>query len=348
MTIKKGFKFDTSTEDIHQVTAEEIAREFESYMNEFHSFRNPFDTDLDLYLHSSYAAVLRRNERPQFDDKPYFSPSSAGSDSRELYEKVRGSQRDESITFPYQTMWQAIGTAIGDAFQRQVLLGERHYEAFTGKTPRFAMERNDLREPMFEEFARTQRLIRHKGKEFWLFGTTDGILQYQSADGEILRVGLEIKSKQTSYSATTHHSLKEASSKHVDQCGVYSMMYGVDYWLIVYINAAKKGWNMTLEDQAKYPHMRVFGVYITKEMKRALLDKFADVLIAAENGTPPKLDLNNFTFNNFKTACAVGLTDKEFLELIDEAERIESANLPEYKKKPSREAIQFIAAARGL
>lgn len=343
--IKKGFKFQIPEVSPEQKLAEKIAKEFTSQLNAFHSQPAPRDSQVDLYLHQCYADVLRRNAKEGFNlpDKPYFSPSSSGSCPRELYLKIKGAERDVQEVQPHQTRWQGIGTKIGDFIQEQVLLMEYHLENISKIKPKFKFVRNAYQEPLFEEFAYTKKLIKDK---YYLMGTTDGIMTFEMPNGELLRVGLEVKSKQTSYSQTGNFSMKEANPKHKLQTVAYSIMYDVDYWIIIYVNGSKKSWNMTEEDFAKYPDIKAFGHYVTKEMKEELLNKFDNIMECVENDNPPRLELENWTFNNFKKACALDLSKEEFLELIEEGIRITKSNLPAYVKNSVEDAITYIDKER--
>ncbi|PEA52596.1 hypothetical protein CON64_22665 [Bacillus pseudomycoides] len=347
MSIKKGFSFET--DELKQAEADEIAQEFLNDWKIFHSFRLPRDNELNILLHQSYADVFRRDKAPEFNGLPYFSPSSAGSCSRELHEKVKGSPKDRETTVSHhQTMWQNIGTAIGDTVQYQILLMERHFTKVTGQELRFKFQKNALQEPLFEEFSRTLKRIHHNGEDFYLYGVTDGIMLYKNSQEEVLRVGLEVKSKQTTYASTGYRNMKSANPKHVQQCVTYSMMYGVDYWVIVYVNGSKKAWEMSEEELEKYPYIRAFGIYVTDSMKKAVLDKFASVLKGVRENNPPLPSLVDWTFNNFKESIAKSLTEEEFLMVIEQAEQIEFSNLPAFKKKAAQQAIEFIAQRRGL
>lgn len=347
MSIKKGFKFDIVEKDQKQIEAEKLASLFVEQLNLFHAQPSPRDAQLDLFLHQSYADVIRRNIQEGYKplDLPYFSPSSSGSCPRELYLKVKGAEKDAVEVRPYQTRWQHIGTKIGDMIQEQVLLMERHLLDLTGVSPLFRFERNRHGEPLFEEFAYTKKLI--KGK-YYLMGTTDGILNFRTKDDKIIRVGLEIKSKQTSYSQTGNFSMKEANPKHVSQTVAYSLMYNVDYWIILYVNGSKKSWSMSEEDALKYPDVRAFGHYVTQDMKDQLLNKFDTILDCVDSGTPPKLDLTNWTFNNFKTACALDLSQAEFVGLIEEGLEIKRSSKPAFIKNSVEDALIKIDEIRGL
>lgn len=220
------------------------------------------------------------------------------------------------------------------------------------KGARFQFERNDRGEPVFEDFAKTSAIISHNGKSFALFGTCDGIMRYTSADGEMLRVGLEVKSKQTTSAQTSEYSTRNGPKEdHVKQCVCYSIMYGtaaepIDYYVILYVNGSKKSWNMTDEEFAKNPDIKTFGIEITDEMRRDVLDNFAGIVEAADNGVPPALDIGNFTFNNFKRACAASLSDEEYAQIERQVSAIQRSGLKDYEKRNYAEAFEQLTELR--
>jgi hypothetical protein len=325
-----------------QQRADAIAGQFIQYINEFHSYEQPYDDPLDLELHTLYAETLKRRKYFDFKTQPHFSPSSANSCERELYMKVLKSKRDARSVQPHQRRWTSIGTGIGDTIQREILLAERHYKKFTGEEPKFTFERTERNEPAFEDFVKTMKVITHKGKTFSLFGTCDGIMLYKTETGETLRVGLEIKSKQTTYAQTSFNSMQSAKEDHVKQAVCYSMMYNVDYYIILYVNASHKSWSMSITDYEKYPDIRAFGVFITDEMRTAVLDKFARILMHVEMEIPPKLELDKFTFNNFKTACVESLTEDEIEDIRISIERINKSRMPDWKKRQYNQTLSEI------
>ncbi|MFF2886684.1 hypothetical protein [Paenibacillus sp. NPDC057967] len=279
---------------------------------------------------------------------PYFSPSSANADPRSLYEKLRGAKKDKTDTPPHQGRWTTIGTAIGDAMQRSLLFAEKHMSG-----GRFRFERNALGEPMYEDFAKVNRMLTHNGKTFSLFGTGDGIMTYVSKDGEQLRVGLEIKSKQTTSAQTSEFSQRNGPKEdHVAQTVCYSLMYSedgrpLDYYVILYVNASKKAWEMTPEDYAKNPDIAVHCVKITDAMRNAVLDRFAAIVTAAELSEAPALDVGKWTFNNFKTACATGLSDEEVTQIERQVAAVQRSGLKDFVKRQYSDALADIKALRG-
>lgn len=323
-----------------------VAQEFTDYLNEFHKFQEPFDAELDAEIHERYARIKRTKRKLDWS-APYFSPSSANKCDRELFVKASRAKKDDEDILPWRRRWTGQGTALGDWFQREVLLAEKHYPRFTKKPTKFRMERLENGDFAFEDFVFTQRFVEHDGVKFSLLGTTDGILEYITDDGEIKRIGLEVKSKQTTAAQTSLYSMREPKEDHVKQVTAYSLMYDLDAFLIVYVNASKKAWNMTQEDFEKTPDFRVFGVDITADMQQNLLDKFAGITKAVAAKTPPPLDISKFNFNNFKTACAKSLTDDEVSELKTQTKRYLKSGLPEWQKQGVLDAYEFIVEARG-
>lgn len=333
-------------EDNRDMIAQQIAEDFTVFLDTFHSYREPFDDALDAELHAQYAAVKRKRQYFDFRSQPHFSPSSANACLRELYEKVKKSPRDESQVVPWQRRWTALGTSMGDWIQREVLLAERHYEKFTGHAPKFTMDRTENNEPFFEDFVKTMKVIEHNGVKFSLFGTSDGVLRYIDENGEVLRVGLEIKSKQTTAAQTSDYSMREPKEDHVKQAVCYSIMYDVDYYVILYVNASKKAWNMTEEEYRKNPDFKAFGLAITDEMRTEVLDRFAYVVDAVKNNEPPAVDIEKWAFNGFKTAIAKALSDEEFSVIESQAKNVLKSRLPDWKKRSYTEAYEFIKSAR--
>ncbi|MEW9697986.1 hypothetical protein [Paenibacillus sp. SI8] len=334
--------------DDPQDIANRIASDFESFLDAWHSADEVYDNELDAQIHDWYTKALRG--KPVFPprDIPYFSPSSANSDPRELYEKIRGAKRDKVGRPPHQGRWTRIGTAIGDVIQRDILYAEKH----GGEGRRFSFERNPDGTPVFEDFAKKAARFKVRGKEFALFGTCDGIMRYVSEDGEIIRIGLEVKSKQTTYAQTSDYSTRNGPKEdHVKQTVCYSLMYGtaaepIDYYIILYVNASKKSWIMTTEEYAKSRDIKAFGVAITEEMRVSVLESLADVLVAVDNGEPPALDLDKWTFNNYKQASALSLSDAEMAALERQVAGLQASQLPDWKKRGYAESLADIKRIR--
>ncbi|GAA0840597.1 hypothetical protein GCM10008915_36470 [Bifidobacterium pullorum subsp. gallinarum] len=313
-----------------------------------------YDDALDAQIHRWYADILSDKSRKVWPPRgiPYFSPSSANADPRGLYEKMRGAKRESVVRPPHQGRQVRIGTAIGDVIQRDILFAEKHYASWMGENPPFNFERNERNEPMFEDFAKKGAVVEHAGKKFAIYGTCDGIMTYWTEDGRKIRVGLEVKSKQTTYAATSGYSMRNgAKEDHVKQCVCYSLMYGtdaqpIDYYVILYVNGARKAWSMTPDEFEKNPDIKAFGLHITDEMRAEVLDYFADIVTAAETGNPPKLDIDKWLFNDFKQRIASVLTADELAEVERKVNAIQRSGLPDFKKRSAATVLTEIMALR--
>ena len=319
----------------------QIEGDFIAMLDEWHSRPETWDNELDAQIHRWYA-----DPPVVFPKRPYFSPSAANSCPRELYVKAKGAKKDVTGQPPYRGRWTRLGTAIGDLIQRDILFIEKHFEKVTGNPPRFVFERTPDGRPMFEDFAKKNHEVTHRGHTFYLYGTPDGIMRYTTDDGEVIRVGLEIKSKQTSAAQTSLYKLRHPKEDHARQVVAYSAMYGVDHYVILYVNAAKDGWVIDDDKYAKNPDIRAFYINITEADRLALFDKFADVLDAVETGRPPVLDLWKWNFNNYKTACALDLSDEEVADLERQVRRIRHSSLPDWQKAGPVSALAQIKEIR--
>lgn len=216
------------------------------------------------------------------------------------------------------------------------------------------LERNGKAEPMFEDFAKMNKPIYGPDGHllFNLYGTCDGIMRYVTDDGEIIRVGLEVKSKQGTYSKTSSFAQRNGpEEKHAKQCVCYSLMYSeadepLDYYVILYVNGSKRAWNMSAEDYEKNPDIAVHCIEITDADRAAVVEHFARIVLDAEEGTPPPLSIEDWTFNSFKTACAAGLSEDEVAQLERQVDAIQRSGLKDWQKRQYAEALAEIKAIR--
>ncbi|MBC1306851.1 hypothetical protein [Listeria booriae] len=328
-------------------TPEALAQQFIEMLNVYHAKNEVWDAQLDSQIHGWYV-----NPPNLFPKKPYFSPSASGSSQRELYLKQLGAKRDNEGQPPHQKRWTTLGTAIGDVIQRDLLFAEKHYKKLTGVAPAFVFERNADGTPVFEDFAKRNVPVSHRGHDFYLYGTCDGIMRYTAPDGSTYRVGLEIKSKQTTHSKTSAFSMKGAEDKHIKQAVAYSHMYRdtdtgqpLDYYIILYVNASKKGW-FTTYDEA--PDVRAFAYEFTDTDRAQLFDYFTEVLDAVKTQSIPPFDIDAWTFNSYKTATAKSLTDAELTEVKEFVKRALKSGIPDYKKEQYHDAYQDIIDRRAM
>lgn len=320
-----------------QLYADKIAEDLIATLNDWHSRPEKWDNALDQQIHAWYA-----NPPKMFPKKPYFSPSAATACKRELYEKGIGSKRDVGGQPPYQKRWTSLGTAIGDLIQRDLLFIGKHMK----ETP-FKFVFNPDGTPMFEDFAKANFPVKVGDEAFYLYGTPDGIMEYTDREtGAITRVGLEIKSKQTSAARTSLHSMREPDEKHVAQCKLYSLMYDCDYYVILYVNASKKSWFISDEDFAKTPDIRAFGMHITDEDRGAVLAPLADVMKAIRERKAPRVDLTKWVFNSFKEAIARSITDEEMADLAGQVRLAEKSRLKAHEIRQYTESFESLKKLR--
>lgn len=310
-------------------------------LDDWFSLSEVWDNELDRQIHEWYA-----NAPTVYPKRPYFSPSSLGSCPRELYVKAKGAKRDNIRQQPHQSRWAKLGTLGGELIQRELLAIERNYERLTGNTPRFRFLRNPDGTPMFEDFAKKNVLVEMDGEKFYLYGAPDGIMEYITDDGEKIRVGLEIKSKQTTPAQTSLYSMKKPDSSHARQIVAYSHMFDCEYYVILYVNYAKKAWFMTEEEYEKNPDLRAFCARVTDDHKRAVFRKAVEVTRAVREGKPPKLDLDGWTFNSYKEACAKDLTEEELAELRAQVQIAKKSSLPAWKIASYVRAVDEIERLR--
>lgn len=310
-------------------------------LDDWFSLSEVWDNELDRQIHEWYA-----NAPTVYPKRPYFSPSSLGACPRELYVKAKGAKRDNIRQQPHQSRWAKLGTLGGELIQREMLAIERNYEKLTGNVPRFRFVRNPDGTPMFEDFAKKNVLVEMDGEKFYLYGAPDGIMEYITDDGEKIRVGLEIKSKQTTPAQTSLYSMKKPDSSHARQIVAYAHMFDCDYYVILYVNYAKKAWFMTEEEYKKNPDLRAFCARVTDDHKRAVFRKAVEVTRAVREGKPPKLDLDGWTFNSYKEACAKDLTEEELAELWAQVQIAKKSSLPAWKIASYVRAVDEIEQLR--
>lgn len=262
-----------------------IADEFAEFIDEIFLI-NKIDIDKKAEFMKNYADVLKEHKRP---DVEYFTPSSISSCNLSLYAKLKGYEKDDDNAKPHQRRWQDIGNAVGDMLQEKILNAESFIDE-----PKFKFKKDINGNPIFEEFS--SKLINID--DINIFGQCDGIVEYKNKD-----FILEIKSKQTTYSTTSYNAMKTAKKEHIQQCVMYSLMYGIDTCIICYLNTSKKGWNVDEKNIKKYPDVRVFVVEITEEMKADVINKLKYIKKCVVENNPPSLDFDCWDFNNYKNAC---------------------------------------------
>ena len=280
-------------------------------IDNFHSHDKPFDDALNVWLHKAYAEVIEKGKDMDWS-KVYFSPSSSDMCPRALWHKAKKHKKDPVKPLPHQRRWTHLGENIGDLFQMEFLLMARHYEKLVGEKPRFTMGMIDGKYPAFEEFTWKMHEVNHNGETFYLAGNGDGILHDNVEDKLI---GLEVKSTQQTPSKTNYRNMTSAKEAHIKQVIVYSMMYDLDTYLILYYNGAKKAWFLSEDEYKDNPDLRIFQIDVTKDMQNDMLDFFSDIARRVRENDPPLPDLRKWLFNPYKNAIAKTITDDEMVVL---------------------------------
>lgn len=326
----KGAGFNSGVTDKHpqQKFIEQLSDKFKYQMDAYFRKNLP-DDPIMLDWHRNFADILEQGVPFPPVDK-WIRPSMVGADEQQIWLQLNGYKSDQELMDEPQdevhTRWQAIGTVVGDMWQRQLLAAE--YWTRKGKANvEFSFERkftekdNDfISYPMFEEFARKYTEI--EGVPVW--GTCDGIIWWNSPEGDMERIGFEVKSKQTTNAATGHYKMKCAEPKHIQQIMTYALMYDLNYYFILYQNCSKKGWKQDEETKTKYPDVRVFGIYISEEEKQAHKNYLKELWLLNHSDKPP-LDPLKWNFNSHKVSAIVTMTPEEYEKLQVDVDKIQNS-----------------------
>ncbi|WDS60552.1 hypothetical protein BC6_00037 [Bacillus phage BC-6] len=363
---KKGQAFDEVKVAPQEVFIQNLADKFKSQMDAFFR-KNLGDGPIMKEWHRSFYLMMEWQEANP--DKYYppvkqwLRPSMVGADDQQLWMQLHGYKSDQVLSDEPQdevhTRWQAIGTQVGDMWQRQILASE--YWTKKGKAQvdfRFERKHFDMSSiegfkhewfPYFEEFAREYHEI--DGVPVW--GTCDGILNYNHPLGgkdephAFTRIGFEVKSKQTTNASTGTYKMKTYEEKHRQQILTYALMYDLDYYFILYQNCSKKGWTQDEETKTKYPDVRVFGIYISPEEKEAHKKYLKGLWNFKDTTEKPPLNPLKWNFNSHKISSIVNMTDMEYLILQDDVNAI--SKMKEYttfEKKCAEQCLEEVRQAR--
>lgn len=228
-----------------------------------------------------------KQQRP---DMCIFSPSGASKCEKELYFKLLGIEQHEE-RFPYQKRWTRNATAIHEVVQRDLL-----YSEVVLKNPSFKVMRMENGLPAWEKNLKNYKIFTHNGVTFAILGMMDGILNYK--DGS--QIGYEFKTKSTTIGTVGHYKMKDAAESHKQQCVAYSLLFGMDEFLLMYESLAKDGWSKGSEAKIDF---RVFYYKVTKEDQQLLLDKFAKIVTDFAANKEPIGDLDKCIFCPYKYIC---------------------------------------------
>lgn len=221
-----------------------------------------------------------------------FSPSSVSKCPRELFFKAKRAPKDAQTAFPFQRRQMRNGTAVHRATQRDLI-----YSEVLLPDPAFTVARTPAGKYAWEQNIATIRTITQKGVTFQLYGMMDGQLIFQR-DGST--VGFEFKTKSTTIASVGNYKMREAMPSHKYQCTAYSLLFGMDEFLIVYESVAKDSW---MKGADAKPDMRAFYIKVTDADRAALLDFLADTARKFYAGELPGADRDKCLFCVYKTQC---------------------------------------------
>ncbi|AXF39885.1 hypothetical protein BMBphi_gp037 [Bacillus phage vB_BthS_BMBphi] len=361
---KKGQAFDEVKVVPQEVFIQKLADKFKSQMDSFFRKNLGDDPIMKEWHRSFYLMMEKGTEYPPV--KQWLRPSMVGADEQQIWLQLHGYKSDQQLSEDPQdevhTRWQAIGTQIGDMWQRQILAAE-HWTKKGKAQVDFRFERKTVETypndggfspvkekfPYFEEFAREYHEI--DGVPVW--GTCDGILnymEYSEEAGEHLpstRIGFEVKSKQTTNASTGTYKMKTYEEKHRQQILTYALMYDLDYYFILYQNCSKKGWTQDEETKTKYPDVRVFGIYITEEDKAKHRDYLHSLWALQTAEDKPPLNPLKWQFNSHKISAIVNMDNTEWDVLVREVNRIDkSKEYTTFEKKCAWQCLEEVRQAR--
>jgi len=220
-----------------------------------------------------------------------FNPSGASKCERELYYKAIKETQDEKTMYPFQRRWTRNASVVHSAVQRDLL-----YAEILLKNPEFMVKRLENGLPAWEKSLQTAKVFNHNGIRFGVVGMMDGILEYK--DGT--EIGFEFKTKSTTIGAVGNYKMKDAQDSHKQQCIAYSLLFGLDEYILMYESLAKDNWNSGAQSKLDF---RTFYYKVSEQDRQALLDKWARVAKQVQEITPPDREPDKCIFCPFKTVC---------------------------------------------
>ncbi|MGE6629629.1 hypothetical protein [Bacillus sp. NPDC077027] len=284
---------------------EKMARQLVDQFNQLHNLdriKSIKEVEELLLKQHQHEISLIDSEPTYPTDIPKFNPSGASKCNLELYKKVTGVEPHEDDVYAYHRRWTRNATAVHGAIQKDLLLCEQVLP-----DPKFTVVRTSEGLPAWEQSILSWKEFNHKGQRFIINGMMDGLLEYKSPDGT-KTIGFEFKTKSNTIGQVGHYKMKAPTESHQLQCVAYSLLFGVDEFIIFYESLAKDGWFK--RGEAK-PDMRSFHLHVTEEMRQELLDKFAYVTACAAIGEEPREELEKCIFCPFKYDCTSYQHDQE-------------------------------------
>lgn len=225
-----------------------------------------------------------------------FTPSSASKCKRELFYKAVRAKKDKQQNYPFNNRWTRNSTSIHQAVQRDLL-----YSKYLLENPSFVPKMVEKEGfgllPAWEQIIEDYKIIRHNGVEFIVSGMMDGMLQYK--DGST--VGFEFKTK--THNNMQVHKMTKAKAEHIQQCVTYSILFGIDEFVLFYESVPKDNW---VAGAAALEDIKPFYIKVTDAQRKRMLNKFAEVAAMVETGELPEQQRSKCLFCPFKTICLEG------------------------------------------
>ncbi len=283
-----------------QVTGElsprgvELTSALYNQFNEFHSKNVWTDPTIEQMVVDQMVYEID-NEGWFKSNLVMFSPSSASKCERELCFKALRAAKDEKTMYPYQRRWVRNSSAVHGAVQRDML-----YMTKKMKDPAFKVLFTEDGLPRWEKNNAQLKEFEHNGVKFAIAGMMDGQLQYK--DGSV--IGFEFKTKSNSVAQVGYYKMKGATEQHKLQCIAYSLLFGIDEFILMYEAVAKDQW---MKGEEARTDIRTFYIKVTDKDREELLDKFARVATSVESDVLRPQEPTKCLFCEFKNACGIGI-----------------------------------------
>lgn len=286
---KVNLKVEAEISERSRALADGLAKQF----NKWHDKENWGSKEVEevLLKQKQYEVELMGNRQPRPDVSCIFSPSGASKCDRELFFKALRMKQIEEDKFPYHRRWTRNATAVHEATQRDLL-----YMSMLMKNPDFTVKVLENGLPAWEENIKTYKIFEHNGARFAILGMMDGILTY--SDGT--DVGFEFKTKSNTLGQVGNYKMKAPAPYHLEQCNAYSLLFGLEEFVLMYESLPKDGWTKGAEAKVD---IRTFYYKATEESKTLLLDKFAEITKAVEAEKTPVMQPDKCMFCNYKHLC---------------------------------------------
>ena len=205
--------------------------------------------------------------------------------------KGNESTKDNQILLPFQQRWVRNSSAIHEAVQRDLLYMTKKME-----DPPFKVLFNEDGLPMWEKNNAQYKEFEHNGVKFAIAGMMDGQLVYR--DGSI--IGFEFKTKSNSVAQVGHYKMKDAADYHRLQCVAYSLLFGLDEFIIMYEAVAKDQW---FKGEDARIDIRTFYVNVTKQERNDIWINLQRVTKTIQNDELRPCRLDKCGFCEYKSIC---------------------------------------------